>query len=95
MTYVIAEYFVAVPAGFLIALSMFSKAQKKLRFLNMLGSSLFAIYGGCLLYLSSFSTGWTTLILNLISTTVNIIWLARNSKQKEQDYPNKSSEIGK
>ena len=82
MNFIIAEFAIAVPAGFFVMISLFFTKQQTLRLVNIIGSLLFIAYGVCLIVLSNLETGWTTVALNVMCTYANITWLVKHKKSE-------------
>lgn len=77
-------------AAALVLISYIFNDQGKLRTLNLLASFVFTGYGVALAYISHWTNGWATILLNLDCAIVHIVWLVRNRKKKklEKENPN-------
>lgn len=76
---------IGIPAAVLVLLSYVFSNQLKLRIVNTVASMLFVVYGFIIAIMTNWSTGWSTIILNTLSTIVHIVWIIRYflSKRKE------------
>lgn len=80
-------------AAALVLISYIFNDQGKLRTLNLLASFVFTGYGVALAYISHWTNGWATILLNLDCAIVHIVWLVRNRKRKKLEEKNPSDTV--